>query len=225
MLRTLSLALLAAAATAGAASAQSDGRFALGVNAGTTGVGVEGQFRAARSVNLRVAGDFFSYDEEFSTDDIDYGGEIEFNTISGFVDLHPFDNSFFVSGGVYGGDRSVNFQASSTVSAEIGNTIFTAEQIGTLTGEADFGDAAPFVGLGFNNTFRTAGPIGFKALVGAAFGDAPQVTLRRTGGVTLPASIQTQLNAELQNEERELQEEAEDFKTFPVIQLGLSYRF
>ena len=225
MLRTLSLALLAAAATAGAASAQSSERFAVGVNAGTTGVGVEGQFRASRNINLRLAADFFSYDEEFSTDDVDYQGEIEFNTIGGFIDLHPFDNAFFVSGGVYGGDRSVNFQASSTASAEIGDVVFTPEQIGQLTGEADFGDAAPFLGLGYNNTFRTAGPIGFKALVGAAFGDSPQVQLRRTGGATLPAAIQTSLNAELRKEERELQEEAEDFKTFPVIQLGLSYRF
>jgi hypothetical protein len=225
MLRTSFLAAFAATALAGTAAAQSTDRLAVGVNAGTTGFGVEGQFQASRNINLRAAADFFSFDEDFSTDDVDYSGEIEFNTISAFVDLHPFDNAFFVSGGVFGGDRSVGFQATSSASAEIGNVVFTPEQIGTLTGEADFGDAAPFLGLGFNNTFRTAGPVGFKAVVGAAFGESPQVQLRRTGGITLPVEIQRQLDTELRNEERELQEEAEDFETFPVIQLGLTYRF
>lgn len=224
MLRTTLLALIAAAA-AGAASAQTSERFAIGVVGGTTGVGVEGQFRAAPRVNVRVTGDFFSYDEEFATDDVDYDAEIDFNTIGGFVDLHPFDNPFFVSAGVYAGERAVQVNATSDTSAEIGDVIFTPAQIGTLTGEVDFGGAAPFLGIGFNNTFRTGGRIGFKAVVGAAFGGDPEVRLARTGGAPLPANIQAQFDQELRDEERELQEDVDDLKTFPVVQVGLTYRF
>jgi hypothetical protein len=97
MLRTVSAALLAAAALAGSAAAQDSSRFALGVQAGTTGFGVEGQFQAAPQINLRAGADFFQYDETFSSSDVDYAGEIEFNTASAFVDYHPFDNGFFVS--------------------------------------------------------------------------------------------------------------------------------
>lgn len=225
MLRTLSIALLLTTAAAGAASAQSSERFAVGVVGGTTGAGLEAQFQASPLINLRVAGDFFSYEEEFSTDDIDYDAEIDFNQLGGFVDLHPFNNSFFVSGGLYAGDRMVEVNATTTSSAQIGDVIFTPAQIGTLTGSVDFGDTAPFLGLGFNNTFRTGGRIGFKAVVGAAFGGDPEVQLRRSGGITLPNDIQTLFDAELRKEEAELQEEVEDFKTFPVIQVGLTYRF
>ena len=224
MLRTLVLALLATSA-AGAASAQSSERFAVGVTAGTTGFGVEGQFQAAPRINLRVAGDLFSYDTDFATDDVNYEAEIDFSQVGGFVDLHPFDNSLFVSGGLYAGDRSVEVSATSNRPAEIGNVVFTPQQIGTLTGSVDFGGAAPFLGVGFNNTFRTAGRIGFKAVVGAAFGEEPTVSLRRTAGEPLPAAIQTQFDQELRNEERELQEDAEDLKTLPVVQVGLTYRF
>jgi hypothetical protein len=226
MLRTVSIALLFAA-TAGAASAQGFGsdRVAVGVHAGTTGFGVEGQFRATDRINLRAAGDFFKYDEEFSTDDVNYAGEIDFQTASAFVDLHPFNNPVFVSAGAYVGERTVGFSATSNRDAEIGTVVFTAAQIGTLTGQADFGDFAPFVGVGFNNTFRTRGPIGFKAVVGAAFGEDPTVTLRRTGGVTLLPAVQTLFDTELRKEERELAEDAKDLKTFPVVQVGLSYRF
>ena len=224
MLRTLALALLATAA-AGSASAQTAERFAVGVTAGTTGVGVEGQFQATSRINLRAAGDLFSYETDFSTDDVDYDAEIDFNQVGGFVDLHPFDNSFFVSAGAYAGDRSVEVSATSNSNAEIGNVVFTPQQIGTLTGTVDFGGTAPFLGLGFNNTFRTAGRIGFKAVVGAAFSEDPTVSLRRTGGEPLPAAIQAQFDQELRNEERELQEDAEDLKTLPVVQVGLTYRF
>ncbi|MBW3559745.1 MAG: hypothetical protein KY446_05975 [Proteobacteria bacterium] len=224
MLRSLSLALLLAA-SAGAASAQTSERFAVGVTAGTTGFGVEGQFRAAPRFNLRVSGDVFSYDTDFATDDVDYEAEIDFNQVGGFVDVHPFDNSFFVSGGVYTGDRSVEVNATSNMSAEIGNVVFTPQQIGTLTGTVDFGGTAPFLGVGYNNTFRTNGRIGFKAVVGAAFGEDPSVDLRRTGGEPLPAFIQTQFDRELRNEEAELQQDAEDLKTLPVVQVGLTYRF
>ena len=224
MLRTLSLALLAAAA-AGAASAQTPGRFAVGVQGGTTGFGVEGQFQATEYINIRAAADVFSYEEDFSSSDVDYAGEIEFKTASAFVDLHPFANAFFVSAGAYAGDRSVDVTATSNRNAEIGNVVFTPAQIGTLTCTTEFGDFAPFLGLGFNNTFRTGGRIGFKAVVGAAFGEDPTVNLRRTGGEPLPAAIAAQFDQELRNEERELEEDAQDFKTLPVVQVGLTYRF
>lgn len=224
MLRTLSLALLISAA-AGGASAQSSERFAVGVVGGSTGFGVEGQFQAAPRVNLRLAADLFSYETDFSTDDVEYDAEIDFNQVGGFVDLHPFDNSFFVSAGLYGGDRSVEVSATSSRNAEIGNVVFTPQQIGTLTGTVDFGGTAPFLGLGYNNTFRTAGRIGFKAVLGVAFGEDPTVDLQRTGGEPLPAAIRTQFDQELRNEEAELQEDAKDLKTLPVVQVGLTYRF
>jgi hypothetical protein len=89
----------------------------------------------------------------------------------------------------------------------------------------DFGGTAPFLGLGYNNTFRTAGRIGFKAVLGVAFGEDPTVDLQRTGGEPLPAAIRTQFDQELRNEEAELQEDAKDLKTLPVVQVGLTYRF
>ena len=228
MLRTLSLAFVVAAATAGSAVAQSSGRFALGVQGGTTGLGVEAQLQASDYINLRVAGDAFKYDDTFSSRNVDYDGELDFSTFSGFVDLHPFNNSFFVSGGGFVGERSLSVRANSTESRVIQGMTFTAQQIGTLEGEGDFGDFAPFVGLGFNNTFRTGGRIGFKAVIGAAFGQEPDITLRRTGGTPLTgafAPAQAILDAETRQQELELEEDAEDLKTLPVVQVGLTYRF
>lgn len=225
MLRTVSLALLLAA-TAGSAAAQSDrGRFAIGAQVGTTGVGAEGQFRANDHLTVRAGGDFFSYENDFETDDVSYTGEADFATVSAFVDLHPFRNAFFVSAGGFFGDRTVEVAGAPSQNVIIAGQVFPPARFGRLIGEADFGGTAPFLGIGFNNTFRTGGRIGFKAVLGAAFGGDPTVELRREGGEVLPAEVQTQFDADREAEERELESEIEVFKTLPVLQLGLTYRF
>lgn len=200
-------------------------RFAVGVQGGTTGLGVEGQFAASNQLTLRASFDSFQYDTDFSSDDIDYEGELDLNQGGVFVDYHPGGGAFFVSGGAYVGDRRATVRAASGASATINGTVYTGAQIGTLEGEADFGDVAPFVGLGFNNTFTGASRLGFKALVGAAFGEDPSVSLRRVGGIALPAAVQAQLEADLRAEEESLRSDIEDYSIYPVVQVGLAYRF
>ena len=207
------------------AFAQTPGRVAVGAQIGTTGVGAEIQVQASPIFTVRGGGDLFKYDEDFETDDIAYSGEMDFSTVSAFVDMHPMNNPFFVSAGAYLGGRTVEVTGTPSQNVTIGGQLFTPAQFGRLVGEADFGDAAPFLGLGWNNTFRTTGPIGFKIVAGATFGSDPTVDLRREGGMTLPAPIQAQFDAEVQAEEAELESELEDFKILPVLQVGLTYRF
>jgi opacity protein-like surface antigen len=223
---TLAVAAVLGAVAALPAAAQTTDRFALGGQIGTTGVGVEGQFAASRQVTLRATADAFQYDDaEFETDNVNYDGELELNQGGLFVDLHPAGSPLFVSAGAYFGDRGADLRATAIGPVQIGGQTFTAAEVGTLEGEVDLGDFAPFVGAGFNNTFTTGGRVGFKALIGAAFGGDPEVELRRVGGATLPATVQAQLEAELANEERELESDAEDYNIYPVLQVGLAFRF
>ena len=225
MSRILLLSAALAALAAAPALAQTNGRVAVGAQIGTTGVGAEVQVQASPNVTLRAGGDLFKYDEEAETDDYDYAADLDFSTLSAFVDLHPFQNPFFVSAGAYFGERSVDVTGRPNRNVVIGGQTFTPTDFGRLVGQADFGSTAPFVGLGWNNTFRTAGPIGFKIVAGATFGSDPTVDLRREGGVALPSNIQTAFDAEVAAEERELEEELENFKILPVLQAGVTYRF
>jgi hypothetical protein len=188
-------------------------------------VGAEAQFQAAPNVTLRAGGDLFKYEDEYEGGRLRYDGEADFSTVSAFVDLHPFNNAFFVSGGGYFGGRTVEVAARPTGPVIVDGFTFTPEQFGTLRGEADFGDAAPFAGLGWNNTFRTSGPLGFKVLLGATFGSDPEATLRREGGTALTPAAAAVLEADRQREERELEEDLKDFRILPVAQVGLTFRF
>lgn len=223
----LGMAVAAAALLAATGAQAQDGRFALGVNAGTTGLGVEAQFMVSPKVTLRGGFDSLAFDEEVEGDDILYDGEIDFSTGGAFVDFHPTGGAFFLSAGAYFGERQITVSgtpvAGSTV--EIGDDTFTAAEVGTLSGELDFGGTAPFVGLGWNNTFTAERRVGFKFLVGAAFGSDPDATLARTGGAPLSPAVQADLDAELRAEEMEIEEEADGFTVYPVVQLGLTFRF
>lgn len=221
-------AAIAASALAGTAAAQtSDSRFALGANAGTTGFGLEAQYQVSPRWTVRGGFDALKYDDEVEGDEIIYDGELDFTTGGVFVDYHPMSSAFFISGGVYFGTRELGVTGTPAPGSivEIGDEDFTAAEVGTLTGTLDFGNTAPFVGLGWNTTFTTEGRVGFKFLVGAAFGSDPDATLARTGGAPLTPAQQSDLDEDLRQEELEIEDEADGFKIFPVVQLGLAYRF
>lgn len=215
----------AAAALACASGAAAQDRLALGAQVGTTGVGLEAKFKLNDRFAVRGTLDTLQWEHEVETDDVNYDGDLDFNTGGVFLDFHPTGGPFFISAGSYFGERKVTVDGRPRGGAvEIGGQTFTAEQTGTLTGDVDFGDTAPFVGIGWDATFNSDNRFGIKALLGAAFGDDPQATLRRSGGIALTPALQAQLDTALAQEEREVEDQV-DFRVYPVVQVGLSYRF
>ena len=150
MTRITLIALSLLALSAGAAEAQSRhprSPITAALNAGTTGVGAEVQLSLGPVFVLRGGIDTLGYDFDESYSDIDYSGRVDFDTVSGFVDLHPFLNGFLISGGVYVGDRAIDLNGRPTAPVEIGGATFTPAQVGTLSGRVKLSDTAPFVGV------------------------------------------------------------------------------
>lgn len=216
-------AALASLAIAGVSHAQ--GALAVGGQIGTPGAGVTAQYELSPTVVLRGSYDVLRYDHDFASGDIDYGGGLDWEQAGAFVDLHPWSNAFTLSGGAFFGSRDTELRATPNRPVRIGNTTFTAAEAGTITGSVDFGSTSPFAGLGFDNTFSGDNRIGFRALLGAQLNQNASVSLRRTAGVPLTPTVQAQLDTELRNEERQLQDNADDFRIYPVLQVGLTYRF
>jgi hypothetical protein len=77
------------------------------------------------------------------------------------------------------------------------------------------------VGLGWDNTYYHAGRIGFRAVAGVVFGDKPDVALSAVGPFAANPAVLSNLAAESAS----LQRDAEDYRYYPIVQLGLNYRF
>lgn len=220
----LAASAVVCAISASPALAQSSGEpaIAIGGQVGTTGAGLEVQFSVGPMFVLRGAVDTLGFDVDETLDDIDYSGRLDFDTVGAFVDLHPLANGFFISGGAYVGQRRITLDATPTGPVNIGGQSFTPAQVGTLSGEVRLKDVAPFVGLGFDNTFTRTSRWGFRALAGVAWSEEPQVDLDATGGTL---SNDPTFRARLEDERASIQSDVEDYGFYPVLQLGLNYKF
>ncbi len=217
--RGAKLAVLVAvgATAAGAAHAQ----VAIGGSIGTTGAAVEAQIQVLPGLQLRGGYNYFQYEADDTYDGVDYTGDLDLNSIGAFVDFHPFGNGFLITGGAFLGEKTLDLLARPANNVQIGNQTYTPAQVGTLGMAADLEDTAPFVGIGWDTTFENPG-IAFKFIAGAMFTGSPQVNLTATGGTLVndPA-----FQAQLVQEEQNLQDEINDYEVYPVVQAGLTLSF
>lgn len=218
----LKLALLALSVSGLSGLAAADGNFAVTGGIGTMGGAIEGQVKVNDLFQFRAGANYLTFDETIDVDQISYDGDLDFSGFGAFVDVHPFGGSFFVTGGAYAGDKSIDLLATSDVSVEIGGLTFTPAEYGRLEVDVAFDDVAPFVGAGFDTTFQGDGNWGFHILAGAALFGSGDVTLEAVGGTLSNDPI---LQAELAREIQDIEDEIEDYELWPVVQIGLSYRF
>lgn len=205
-----------------AAQAQSEPGVAIGATAGTTGLGGEAQIRLGPIFTIRGSIDRLNHDADESYDGIGYSAELAFDTVGGFVDLHPLANGLMITGGAYMGDRDIRLSATPTGPVNIGGQSYSASQVGTLNGTVKLQDLSPFVGIGWDDTFYRSGRWGFRAIAGVAVSDKPEVALTSTGG---SLSNDAAFQARLRDESRQITEDADGYGLFPVVQVGLNYKF
>lgn len=222
-MRLIPLVAAALLLSAGAAMAQSsEPGVAVGATAGTSGVGLDVQVKIGPIFTLRGSLDRLTHSADESYDGVDYDADLTFDTVGAFIDMHPLANGLLISGGAYLGDRDIALAATPTGPVEIGGQTYSPGQVGTLNGAVKLGDVAPFVGIGWDDTFYRSGRWGFRAVAGVAWSDAPEVALTSTGG---SLSNDPTFRARLRDESQRITEETEGYGLFPIIQVGLNYKF
>jgi hypothetical protein len=225
--RTLAAVAGAAAtglACAGSALAQDTPQrnFAIGVQGGTTGIGANVQARLGSRFDLRGTADWIGFNHNATYHNIAYRGRVRGATGGVFLDVHPFDNAFMLSAGSYFGNRKLKIDATPSGNVNIGGATFTPAQVGQLNGDIKLSSAMPFVGLGFNNTFRTRSHWSFTGVLGVSFSGSPKVTLDSTGGTfSNDPTFRTYLN----QEQATIAHDARNYRYYPVATIGVNYAF
>lgn len=194
---------------------------ALGVKAGMLGFGVEGDKVVSSKFSVRAGINYYSYSYDSVEADVDYSIDLDLQTVGVILDWHPFEGSFRLSGGVFHNGNEINMTAKSNVTTDIGGIPYSAAELGTLKGKIDFNSFAPYAGLGWNTSFKKDKGFGFIFELGALFQGSPEVDLSADG---LLASDPTFLS-NLAAEEADLQSALDSFKVFPVVSIGVNYRF
>lgn len=207
------------------ASAQ-DSRFAIGPSVGTTGLGINLNYSLTDAFGLRLGYNHFDYDTDFDDTDVSYDAEFDKDSISLLLDWHPGNGSFRITAGAYThSDNGVSVVATPTASGTytFNGRDYSANDIESISGDAGFNKTTPYLGIGWGNLTRAPG-FSMMLDIGVQFQDSPDIRLG-VQGCGLPAAACDRLNRDLQVEVDELKDEAEDFEFWPVLNLGVYYRF
>ena len=216
------LAALAAFTSSLSLAAQAETGLAVTLGGGSPGGTIEAQYAFTENFQLRAGYNYLKFGGDFTSDENDYTGDLDFSGGGLFADYHPFGNSFFVTGGAYIGNKAVELEIRPNENLVINGVTYGPDEYGTVFGEASFEEVAPFIGLGFDTTFTSDGPLGFQVLAGAAFFGSGTVTLLSRGGTLSDDPIITD---EVDRQSAELQDDIADYKYYPIVQAGISYRF
>ena len=195
--------------------------FALGARAGTAGFGLEATQSLSSNVNARLGVNAYNYAYSTTADNIKYDAELKLQNASLLLDWHPFSGVFRFSGGLIHNRNQIDLMATPVGNTVIGGVSFTPAQIGTLTGVVRFKENVPYAGIGWGNASARNKQLGFSLDIGVIFQGSPSVELSSNGALANDASFQAELRKEEQNAEADLQE----YKYYPVVSLGVSYRF
>ncbi len=196
-------------------------RIAIGAKAGTLGGGLEGAVKIVDNFNTRVGFNLFEFDYDGTESDVEYDFELKLLTFSALADWFPFSNNFRLSAGFMINENEINSSAKSSTDYTIGDTTYTANQVGTLKGNIGFNDIAPYIGIGYGNPFGDNGDWCLTFDLGVIYQGSPEVDLTADGLLASDASF----TADIKKEEDDLQDDISGFKFYPVIAIGVTYHF
>jgi len=195
----------------------------LGVRAGTAGVGAEAEMAISNSLGIRVGINYFTYSYSGTESNIDYDFDLDLLSAPILVDWHPFQGAFRISTGVYINGNEINAKGNPVGAGtfDVNGVTYTAAQVGSLKGKIDFNPVAPYLGFGWDTSFGKQKGFGFVFELGAFYQGRPEANLSVTG----PISSNTAFLNDLAQEEADLQKALDAFKIYPVVAIGVNYRF
>lgn len=193
---------------------------------GTTGVGLHVSVPVMEQLNARFGINGLRYSYDGSTSDVDYNFKLKLRTFDALLDYFPLKSDFRLTGGiVYNGNKiDAVGRPGLTGAYTLNGRTYPAAAVGTLNGQIDFRNVAPYLGVGWGNPVAKEKGWGFAADVGVLFQGSPRTSLSNSGCIA-PAAVCAQIASDVAAENRSLQDEANDYKAFPVVRIGVSYKF
>jgi hypothetical protein len=220
------LAALALCLASMAPLAQAD--VGMGLRGGTTGIVADVDIGLTEKLNVRLGYSWLGqYDYEFEDTDITYNAELEVSNFSAMLDWHAFGGGFRFSLGAFSSGPTLEIIGTPTGGTyEIGDSTYTAAQIGDLRGEIEIGDSiSPYFGIGYGNAAKGNSRVTFLFDLGVIYTDEPKVTLTARCGTGVSPTVCAQIQNDVNIEIAEIKEDAKDFEFYPVISIGIGIRF
>jgi hypothetical protein len=208
--------------------------YAVGFRAGTLGMGVELATPLAGRINLRSGFNFFAFNDPFSIDGVNYDARLRLQSSQTTLDW--FVGGFHISPGfLYFKSRmSAPAFAGPGQTFVLGTQTFLNSVDDPVNGTSSViypRTFSPLLLLGYGNLLpRRGGHITLPVEVGVAYTGAPQISVALNGtACTTEGCVNFSQNADaqkfLKQEVQILNEDLKHYPVFPIVSVGLAYRF
>ncbi len=221
---SLYLALLIASSTCGLASSVTQANdIGAGLKVGTNGVALELTFNLIGNINLRGGYSDLTYGDDVEDTDVTYDADLDMQGVFLFADWHPLDTSFRVSAGLYNYfDNEVTGDADPVAGTfTINGVTYSSSDLASLDAEIEFETVAPYVGIGWGNAVGD-GDWSFSFDLGVLYIGDPDVKVNYS--CTNPA-LCSAIDDDIQTEINELEDDVDDYEWWPVLNIGMAYKF
>ncbi|MGE5402918.1 MAG: hypothetical protein ACM3S2_21170 [Ignavibacteriales bacterium] len=199
------------------ASAQT---YAVSVKASTIGLHLEAYRSIGTDFNVHLGGSFFSYAYNQSPDpkeDYSLNADLKLNSFTALVDWMPFESSSFrISGGLSYNNNQPQVTAIPQITKVIGGDVYNKDNLGNLDVTLTFNKIDPYIGIGIGNPTGGESRFGVVFDMGVFYQGKPGVKLHADGLLSPSASPE---------QEAIVQENIKWFQWYPVVSLGVSYKF
>ncbi|NYI01379.1 hypothetical protein [Cupriavidus plantarum] len=188
---------------------------------GTEGVGAGFAYALDDRFNARAEINGFALSRSFTAGDLSYDARATLLHGGLYADWFPAPQTApfrFVIGALIGDDH-VNATATSTNGTYNINGVVVAANGETVTARARYPTVRPYLGIGFGHTPNGKPGFGMYFDAGVTYG-RPRVSLN------VPDSIAAQVGqANIDAERQELQDKANRLRFYPIVKIGVTYRF
>jgi len=209
----------------------------MGAKVGTLGIGFEGAVGVTENSNVRVGVNFFNFNHDFDNDGITLAAHLKLRSVMTQFDWFPTGGGFRVSPGlmIYNGNR---VEANAFVPAgeqfTLGNETLMSNASNPVNGGAkiSFEKVAPAITIGWGNIARGERRWTIPVELGVVFSRAPKATLSLGGSACLPngtncrnVATEPQLQADVLQQQADVNDSLDVLKMIPVFSFGFGYRF
>ena len=218
-MRALALGL---AANAAAAISLAQG-VALTAKVGSTGVGADLTVGLARSLNLRLGAQAWTRSETRTEQEIEYDADLKLVSGELLLDVHPGGRGFRISVGAIVNGNEVTAVSTENAVYTINGVRYPVGLVGRLEGRVDTNTLAPYLGIGWGNAVVAGGPWRLAIDAGAFYQGKPKVSL--TAHPLIPILLPARFEQDLEAERQDIENDLDSYRFYPVVSLGVSYRF
>jgi hypothetical protein len=209
---------------------------AFGTSSGTLGLGGQVATPVTRWLNLRGGIDFFNYGYSLGIDGANYEGQLHLKAGRVSLDIFPFHRGFHLSPGVmiFRSAASAAVSVTGGNTFELGGNTFTSSASDPVNGSASLAfsrTVMPMFTFGFSNMIAKGRRHWTVPLeLGAAYTGPYSARLNLGGSACIDqvgcmSTSTPEIQQSVVEEQREINEPMKHYQLYPIVILGIGYKF